>query len=86
MRDQVNQYLRQLGLETHVIEANGRDSADRKTIRLATMHRAKGLEFDCVIVLASNSHPTDPVRFEAQQKLIYVALTRAKQEAVLLWV
>lgn len=86
LREQVNQYLRQLGIETHVIEANGRDSADRKAVRLATMHRAKGLEFDCVIVLATSCQPTDPARFETQQKLIYVALTRAKREAVLLWV
>ncbi len=86
LRDQADQYLRKAGFETHVIEANGRDSADRKVVRLATMHRAKGLEFDCVIVLATSSQPKDTVRFETQQKLIYVALTRAKRDAVLLWV
>ena len=86
LRDQADQYLRKAGFETHVIEANGRDSADRKVVRLATMHRAKGLEFDCVIVLATSSQHKDTVRFETQQKLIYVALTRAKKDAVLLWV
>jgi len=45
------------------------------------MHRAKGLEFDHVIVLndadPDSSEPTDP-------RLIYVALTRAKVRAALL--
>ena len=48
------------------------------------MHRAKGLEFDRVIVIAPAAYFGDPRETETQRKLIYVALTRAKREALLL--
>ncbi len=43
---------------------------------LATMHRAKGLEFDCVMVVAPESYLGLAEETEAQRKLLYVALTR----------
>jgi len=48
------------------------------------MHRAKGLEFDRVVVIAPTPFLGDPKETGSQRKLIYVALTRAKREAVLL--
>lgn len=48
------------------------------------MHRAKGLEFDRVLVVAPKSYFGVPLETDSQRKLIYVALTRAKREAVLL--
>lgn len=51
---------------------------------MATMHRAKGLEFDCVIVLAPTSYLGNPEDTDTQRKLLYVALTRAKRGAMLL--
>ena len=48
------------------------------------MHRAKGLEFDCVMVVAPKSYLGVPEEAETQRKLLYVALTRAKRGAMLL--
>lgn len=68
---------------------------DRRTsgLRLATMHRVKGLEFDYVIVAGVNdgviplavSHSSEAEAFEAaenetrERALLYVAVTRAKR-------
>ena len=48
------------------------------------MHRAKGLEFDFVAVVAPLSYFGDPEETQNQRKLLYVALTRAKLGAVIL--
>ena len=54
------------------------------TVQFATMHHPKGLEFDHVVVVAPQAFLGDPLETEYQRKLIYVALTRAKREAVML--
>jgi superfamily I DNA/RNA helicase len=46
------------------------------------MHRAKGLEFQNVIVTSTTVHQGD--REAVAPRLLYVALTRAKQRAALL--
>lgn len=46
LRDNVEAVFRREGLSTYVIDANKGDSAAAASIRFATMHRAKGLEFD----------------------------------------
>jgi DNA helicase IV len=51
---------------------------------LATIHRAKGLEFDAVIVVAPVSHLADVEDTENQRKLIYAALTRARRDGMLI--
>lgn len=78
---------RQFSLAGHivaVIDANQNLSVGSDVIHFVTMHRAKGLEFDQVIVIAPSAYLDDPRETETQRKLIYVALTRAKREAVLL--
>jgi superfamily I DNA/RNA helicase len=50
----------------------------------ATMHSAKGLEFDRVIVVTPSGYLGVPTETEPTRKLICVALTRAKREALLL--
>lgn len=72
------------GFKTSVIDANQNIASDAACIHFATMHRAKGLEFDHVIVIAPVSFFGDPMETDSQRKLIYVALTRAKREALLL--
>lgn len=47
------------------------------------MHRAKGLGFDCVIVVAPKSYLGVPEETETQRKLLYIALTRAKRGVML---
>ena len=64
-----------------LIDADHRDKGDTNAIRLATMHRAKGLEFDRVTVLVSKSVLDGPHADETDRKMLYVALTRAKREA-----
>jgi superfamily I DNA/RNA helicase len=48
------------------------------------MHRAKGLDFYHVIVLAPKSNLGDPLEVDSKRKLIDVALTRAKKEEAFL--
>ena len=38
-------------MSTHVVEANKKDTSDTSAVRFSTMHRAKGLEFDQVLVI-----------------------------------
>ena len=85
------------GLTVYEISRNSSDQRDRAGVRLATMHRVKGLEFDHVIIVAANKGvvPLDPVLASADDKiterdrdtgeraLLYVALTRAKKAAMI---
>lgn len=74
----------------------GRDAENRQRqgIRVATMHRVKGLEFDYVVVVDVNDGvcPPKPVLqsagadsaalneiYREERSLIYVAMTRAKR-------
>ena len=82
------------GVDTFRIRRSRQDDRNRDGVRLATMHRVKGLEFDHVFVVAVNKntvpHPTalehaDEVSLReaitAERCLLYVALTRAKKTA-----
>ena len=79
----------------------GKDNVDRDhpgAVRLATMHRVKGLEFDIIIVVSANKgvipleermkNAGDEVeRKQAEveeRSLLYVAITRAKRETFIL--
>ena len=84
MRDALARQFSGAGYTISVIDANQNLSSDAQAIHFATMHRAKGLEFDRVIVVAPSSYLGDPQDTEATRKLIYVALTRAKREAMLI--
>lgn len=82
-----NAFARQFeaaGLTTSVIDANQNFSNAANVVHFATMHRAKGLEFDRVIVVAPTAFFDDPADTLVQRKLIYVAVTRAKREATLI--
>ena len=43
-------------------------------VYISTMHRAKGLEFDQVIVIGPSEYLGDPLQTDSKRKLIYVAL------------
>lgn len=67
-----------------------RGSPDR--LNLTTIHSAKGLEYDVVIMmgleqgLMPNFWATrDPEQFKEERRKFYVAMTRAKHEVHLLW-
>jgi len=81
-RDQLMSAMRSAGYAVESIEADTRVKAEANCLLFATMHRAKGLEFQNVIVTSTTVGKGD--RGEVAPQLIYVALTRAKQRAALL--
>ena len=83
VRDHVRKYFQEHGANTKVIEANEKDAHAGAGIRFSTMHRAKGLEFDQVVVLAREAD-LEGEDADQYRKLVYVALTRAKRDASLL--
>ena len=83
-RDALAKHFQSNGLQMSVIDETQNAGHLQGMTYFATMHRAKGLEFDRVIVLAPKSYMGDPQETDSKRKLIYVALTRAKKEAALL--
>lgn len=83
-RDAMAGLMQSAGLRCIAITAQSNHADAHDVVHLATMHRAKGLEFDCVIVVAPKGYLAIPEETETQRKLLYVALTRAKRGAMLL--
>ena len=90
--------LEKLGVETSIIKPNEPDREARDTLKLATIHRVKGLEFD-QLILASANDGLIPLDFALRDKaddvslaeaeteersLVYVAITRARKNAFVL--
>lgn len=84
--------LQDAGFKTYEIKRDKTDDREMPGIRLATMHRVKGLEFTCVFIVAMNKGnmpfktaiaKTDPDSLQdalvSERSLLYVALTRAKK-------
>ena len=82
------------GLRCYEIRQNKLDDRGQDGIRIATMHRVKGLEFQYVFVAAVNNRiiplpsaidHTDAISeretLTAEKCLLYVALTRAQKGA-----
>ena len=97
-RDSVGQAIEEAGLSGVVLEQYLPDDAGDDAVRLATMHRVKGLEFDRVIMASVNEgvvplpkatqgHADDSAREWAETEeraLVYVAATRARKELLVL--
>ncbi len=97
-RDAVAAMLGEHGLAHVPLEAGAVDSAEKDGVRLATMHRVKGLEFDRVVMASVNADLVplpaavdargDAVERESaeteERALVYVAATRAKKELLVL--
>ena len=83
-RDAIAGQLHSAGVRCVTISAQSNHSDARDAVHVVTMHRAKGLEFDAVVVVAPSTYlePTDDTL--DKRKLIYVALTRAKRAAMLM--
>jgi hypothetical protein len=91
--------LQEQGVPTFVLGKDG-DDPRAPGVRLATMHRVKGLEFERVWIAGVNEGAVPPATALAAQAdeaareelvaleraLLYVAATRAKREAVVSWV
>ena len=85
-RDALGQQLQAAGIASIPITAQSNHADARNVVHLATMHRAKGLEFDCVIIVAPESYLDSVEETAGQRRLLYVALTRAKRGGLLLTV
>ena len=93
----VDDYIAQLtkaGIRSYAIKRNKSDDRSFNGIRVATMHRVKGLEFKYIFVAAVNNrivplpsaiNKTDAVSeaesITAEKCLLYVAMTRAQKGA-----
>ena len=83
-RDSVGHFLERNDLRTWTIDENQNASMTQARVYATTMHRAKGLEFDRVIVLAPNKWLSGLHDTENYRKLLYVAVSRAKKETILI--
>lgn len=95
--DLLHQYegaIKAAGYETCFIKRNAAEDTRIPGVRLATMHRVKGIEFDYMIIAAVNDgivpysgkqSDTDLIEESdiRERALLYVASTRAKREVVI---
>ena len=91
-RDAVGVAIKRLGVETDLIERLS-DDRTRSGVRLATMHRVKGLEFERIVLASVNAGVVpsksswDPANSDSEREeletieraLLYVAASRAKK-------
>jgi superfamily I DNA/RNA helicase len=90
--DGYNTYLTNKDIPTVKISRNTKDNISDTGIRLATMHRVKGLDFDHVIIASMNKgivplklvERSEEEQIEAEKltkekSLVFVAATRAKK-------
>ncbi|MCK8601857.1 3'-5' exonuclease [Desulfoferrobacter suflitae] len=94
--DQYRSALDDQGIEVYMIRRSEPEDRAKPGLRLATMHRVKGLEFDRVIIAGANDGTVPletaeitssdaTIRKEAEineRALLYVAATRARKEVV----
>lgn len=94
----VTQYgdeLARRGIATCPVTKDGEDDRSRPGVRLATMHRVKGLEFDTMIVagvnkgvvplpaaIAGSDETTRAENEKGERALLYVAVTRARKKVI----
>ena len=97
-RDAISDTLTKHDLTYVALEAGAVDEAETEGVRLATMHRVKGLEFNRVVMASINADLVplrvaidargDAVERESaeteERALVYVAATRAKKELLVL--
>lgn len=94
LRDDYSSALNKSGFQTYEIMTNGTENRNAEGIRIATMHRVKGLEFQHLFVAGVNdgvvplgvvqsSDPVEVREFEMSERaLLHVAMTRAIKSLV----
>ena len=94
----IQEKLENLGVKTVIIKPNEPEQEAFNALKLATIHRVKGLEFDQVILASANDglipldyalkDKADSVSKEnadtEERSLVYVAITRARKSAFVL--
>ncbi|MEW9920469.1 3'-5' exonuclease [Marimonas sp. MJW-29] len=98
--DAMGDRLRNLGLETVRLRDNQADDPSMPGLRLATMHRSKGLEFDWIFIAGAEEGSLPPhaalasavdaamrrAIIDQERSLVHVAATRAKSFLHVSWV
>jgi len=92
LRDQYAKDLQKMNIPIVVLEKNTKDDLEKVALRVATMHRVKGLDFDHIVIASAIKGiipyetnymiEDDSIHNEILQKeraLLYVAATRAKK-------
>ncbi len=79
----VSNNLKAEKISATILGPDERDQPDSQSVRIATMHRAKGLEFDEVVLLIPRNFDRESSD-DNLKRLKYVALTRAKRVATVL--
>jgi hypothetical protein len=81
----IERALRQHGVAVQSMGAQAFRRFDwgEPSVKLLTLHSAKGLEFRCVFVAGLQAMPVRDEALEAATRLLYVAMTRATHELVL---
>jgi len=74
---------RRLAVQSMASEAFRRFDWQRPSVKLVTLHSAKGLEFPLVFVAGLQALPMRDETLEDAARLLYVAMTRATHELVL---
>ncbi len=77
-------HFEQTELNCTAIKHDQPDESKQEILRLSTMHRSKGLEFDQVIVIFDGTLPLEADEEDNTPNLIYVSLTRARRRAALI--
>jgi mRNA-degrading endonuclease RelE of RelBE toxin-antitoxin system len=94
----IQELLEHRGVKTSVILPNNPEEEETDALKLATVHRVKGLEFDTVILASANDGliPLDSVVVDTadsvseeeadteERSLVYVGITRARKSAFVL--
>jgi superfamily I DNA/RNA helicase len=83
--DGVSRALQRKGIAIQAMQAQGATRFDwsRPSVKLITMHSAKGLEFPAVFIAGLDSMPWKDEPLEEEVRLLYVGMTRSTQELVL---
>jgi superfamily I DNA/RNA helicase len=94
--DAYSEYFTSKNISTVKISRNTKDNISSNGIRLATMHRVKGLDFDYVIIASMNAgivpiemlEKSDELQIEderllREKSLVFVAATRAKKSLLI---
>ena len=95
IRDDYVEFLKSKGIKCFKLERESLDDRSKEGVRVSTMHRVKGLEFQYIFVVSANEDKIplkavldegiDPVlekeALTSEKCLLYVALTRAQKVA-----